>query len=159
MWFSLMPTAINCYFQKLVLISMVSLTQSVNVQSDRCKECREPREAHFYYYAHHSKQLTIRVKQLGKEPPLPGKSEGRLWMWSRCGKCEPSQKVETKRVLISSAARGLSFGKFLELSLSSHSSFNRLSSCGHSFQKDFLYFFGYECLAYRIIIFSPIRAP
>lgn len=118
------------------------LLENLFSQSDRCKECREPREAHFYYYAHHSKQLTIRVKQLGKEPPLPGKSEGRLWMWSRCGKCEPSQKVETKRVLISSAARGLSFGKFLELSLSSHSSFNRLSSCGHSFQKDFLYFFG-----------------
>jgi len=150
-----MPMSVYCHFRNLLLILLVSLTQSVDLQSDRCERCREPPEAHFYYYAHHSKQLTIRVKQLGKESPLPGKSEGKLWMWSRCGKCKPNQKVETKRVLISTAARGLSFGKFLELSFSSHSSFNKLSNCGHSFQKDFLYFFGYGCLAYRII-FSPI---
>ncbi|XP_074279537.1 putative 1-phosphatidylinositol-3-phosphate 5-kinase FAB1D [Silene latifolia] len=107
-----------------------------------CKTCNELPEAHFYYYAHHSKQLSIKVKRFGDKMCLPGGSEGKLWMWSRCGKCAPSKEKATKRVLISKAARGLSFGKFLELSFSSHSSFNRLSSCGHSFQKDFLYFFG-----------------
>ena len=65
-------------------------------------------------------------------------------MWSRCSKCEPDKEKATKRVLISTGARGLSFGKFLELSFSSHSSFNRLANCGHCFQKDFLYFFGYK---------------
>ncbi|XP_048495881.1 putative 1-phosphatidylinositol-3-phosphate 5-kinase FAB1D isoform X2 [Beta vulgaris subsp. vulgaris] len=106
----------------------------------KCEACEQPPEAHFYYYAHHSKQLTIRVKRLGNKKPLPG--EGKLWMWSRCSKCEPNEEKATKRVLLSTAADALSFGKFLELSFSSYSSFNRLASCGHSFQKDFLYFFG-----------------
>lgn len=110
-------------------------------QSLPCKACGESPEAHYYYYAHHKQQLTIRVKRL-LEKKLPGESEGKLWMWSRCGKCEPDKEKATKRVLISTAASVLSFGKFLELSFSSQSSFNRLSTCGHSLQKDFLYFFG-----------------
>lgn len=112
-----------------------------------CATCNEPPEAHFYYYAHHDKQLTIQVKRLLGDWRLPGESDGKLWMWSRCGKCKSSHKFNgylksTKRVLISNAARGLSFGKFLELSFSNRSSFSRLSSCGHSLQRDFLYFFG-----------------
>jgi len=118
----------------------------LDIQSVPCEACGEPPEAHYYYYAHHNKQLTIRVKRL-LEKKLPGESEGKLWMWSRCGKCEPDKEKATKRVLISTAASGLSFGKFLELSFSSQSSFNRLSTCGHSLQKDFLYFFGYGVLA------------
>ncbi|XP_021760479.1 putative 1-phosphatidylinositol-3-phosphate 5-kinase FAB1D [Chenopodium quinoa] len=110
-------------------------------QDLNCETCGQGPEAHYYYYAHHSKQLTIRVKQLG-DKHLPREPEGKLWMWSRCSKCEPDKEKATKRVLISDAARCLSFGKFLELSFSSHSSFNRLAGCGHSFQKDFLYFFG-----------------
>ncbi|KNA12894.1 hypothetical protein SOVF_121310 [Spinacia oleracea] len=110
-------------------------------QAFKCEACTQRPEAHIYYYAHHSKQLTIRVKQLG-DKHLPRKTEEKLWMWSRCSKCEPDEEKATKRVLISDAARCLSFGKFLELSFSSHSSFNRLASCGHCFQKDFLYFFG-----------------
>lgn len=110
-------------------------------QALKCETCSQLPEAHFYYYAHHSKQLTIRVKRLG-DKHLPREPEGKLWMWSRCSKCEPDKDKATKRVLISDAARCLSFGKFLELSFSSHSSFNRLASCGHCFQKDFLYFFG-----------------
>ncbi|KAG8378364.1 hypothetical protein BUALT_Bualt08G0129800 [Buddleja alternifolia] len=106
-----------------------------------CKTCGEPPEAHFLFYAHHNKQLTIQVRHLPARKSLPGETEGKLWMWSRCGRCKGSSK-STKRVLISTAARGLSFGKFLELSFSNHSSFNSLSSCGHSFHKDFLYFFG-----------------
>ncbi|GAB4844844.1 hypothetical protein Ancab_038232 [Ancistrocladus abbreviatus] len=113
-------------------------------QSLHCKTCGELPEAHFYYYAHHNKQLTIRVKHLPNTICLPGESEGKLWMWSRCGKCKPNKggMKSTKRVVISAAARRLSFGKFLELSFSSDSSFNGLSSCGHSLHRDFLYFFG-----------------
>ncbi|XP_052201496.1 putative 1-phosphatidylinositol-3-phosphate 5-kinase FAB1D [Diospyros lotus] len=113
-------------------------------QGLQCAKCNEPPEAHFYYYAHHNKQLTIQVKRLPGNGRLPGEAEGKLWMWSRCGKCKSryGNTRSTKRVLISTAARGLSFGKFLELSFSNQSLFNKLSTCGHSFQKDFLYFFG-----------------
>ncbi|XWS21867.1 hypothetical protein CRYUN_Cryun30bG0092600 [Craigia yunnanensis] len=111
-------------------------------QRSQCAICGELAEAHFYYYAHHSKQLTIQVKQLPKH--LPGEAEGKLWMWSCCGKCKSGNRISkcTKRVLISTAARGLSFGKFLELSFSEHSLSSGLSSCGHSPHRDFLYFFG-----------------
>ncbi|KAL4281655.1 hypothetical protein GQ457_03G031520 [Hibiscus cannabinus] len=111
-------------------------------QRRQCTICGELPQAHFYYYAHHKKQLTIQVKRLPKH--LPGEAEGKLWMWSRCGKCqtENGMSKSTKRVLISTVARGLSFGKFLELSFSKHYSSYGLSSCGHSLHKDFLYFFG-----------------
>ncbi|XVE55061.1 hypothetical protein DITRI_Ditri03aG0130900 [Diplodiscus trichospermus] len=111
-------------------------------QRSQCAICGELPEAHFYYYAHHNKQLTVQVKRLCKH--LPGEAEGKLWMWSRCGKCKTGNGISksTKRVLISTAARSLSFGKFLELSFSEHSSSCGLSSCGHSLHKDFLYFFG-----------------
>ncbi|XP_027364177.1 putative 1-phosphatidylinositol-3-phosphate 5-kinase FAB1D isoform X2 [Abrus precatorius] len=107
-------------------------------QTRLCVTCQELPDAHFYYYAHHNKQLTIQVKQLPQEKCLPGESEGKIWMWSRCGKCKSGS---TKRVLISTTARSLSFGKFLELSLSHYSSSRKLS-CGHSLDRDFLYFFG-----------------
>ncbi|CAN0928280.1 Putative 1-phosphatidylinositol-3-phosphate 5-kinase FAB1D [Linum grandiflorum] len=111
----------------------------------RCPTCEELPEMHYYYYAHHDKQLTIRVRRLLK--PLPGEAEGKIWMWSRCGKCKAVSGSSTKRVLISTAARSLSFGKFLELSFSHQSSFGRLSRCGHCLDKDFLYFFGLGPLA------------
>ncbi|XP_057422625.1 putative 1-phosphatidylinositol-3-phosphate 5-kinase FAB1D isoform X2 [Lotus japonicus] len=107
-------------------------------QTRLCETCQEPPEAHFYYYAHHNKQLTIQVKQLPLGTFLPGEAEGKIWMWSRCGKCK---SCSTKRVLISTTARSLSFGKFLELSLSHYSSGRKLS-CGHFLDRDFLYFFG-----------------
>ncbi|KAE8701852.1 putative 1-phosphatidylinositol-3-phosphate 5-kinase FAB1D-like isoform X3 [Hibiscus syriacus] len=111
-------------------------------QRRQCTICGELSEAHSYYYAHHNKQLTIQVKRLPKH--LPGEPGGKLWMWCRCGKCQTGNGMSksTKRVLISTAARGLSFGKFLELSFSEHYSSFGLSSCGHSLHKDFLYFFG-----------------
>lgn len=114
------------------------------MQKLQCKTCGEPPECHFYYYAHHNKQLTIQVMHLPMDKSLPGETEGKLWMWSRCGKCKSNNgsSKSTKRVLISTAARGLSFGKFLELSFSNPSSFRTKSSCGHSLHKDFLYFFG-----------------
>ncbi|KAK7279745.1 hypothetical protein RJT34_24802 [Clitoria ternatea] len=108
-------------------------------QTRLCDTCQELPDAHFYYYAHHNKQLTIQVKRLPQVKNLPGEAEGKIWMWSRCGKCKSGS---TKRVLISSTARSLSFGKFLELSLSRYSSSRKLS-CGHSLDRDFLYFFGF----------------
>lgn len=118
------------------------------MQKHQCSSCGELPEAHCYYYAHCNKQLTIQVKQLPIKSSLPGEAEGKLWMWSRCGKCKPGNGFTqcTKRVLISSAARGLSFGKFLELSFSHIFSPSRMSSCGHCFNRDFLYFFGYGFL-------------
>ncbi|GLU16427.1 hypothetical protein SLE2022_328620 [Rubroshorea leprosula] len=109
-------------------------------QRRQCGTCGELPEAHFYYYVHHNTQLTIQVKRLPNEKPLPGEADGRLWMWSRCVKCKTGNGISksTKRVLISNAACGLSFGKFLELCFSENSSSSRLASCGHSM----LYFFG-----------------
>lgn len=76
---------------------------------------------------------------------LPGESEGKIWMWSRCGRCkfQIGGSKSTKRVLVSTSSRGFSFGKFLELSFSNSSLFDRLASCGHSLHRDFLDFFGY----------------
>lgn len=108
------------------------------IQTRLCDACQELPDAHFYYYAHHYKQLTIQVKRLPQEKSLLGEAEGKIWMWSRCRKCKSGS---TKRVLISTTARSLSFGKFLELSLSHYSSSRKLS-CGHSLDRDFLYFFG-----------------
>ncbi|KAI4352822.1 hypothetical protein L6164_007038 [Bauhinia variegata] len=108
-------------------------------QTRHCDTCHELPEAHFYYYAHQNKQLTIQVKRLPQEKHLPGEAEGKLWMWGRCGKCKSGS---TKRVLISTTGRCLSFGKFLELTLSHYSFSSRKSSCGHSPDRDFLYFFG-----------------
>ncbi|CAJ1976850.1 unnamed protein product [Sphenostylis stenocarpa] len=107
-------------------------------QTRLCDACQELPDAHFYYYAHHNKQLTIQVKRLPQEKRLPGEAEGKIWMWSRCRKCNSGS---SKRVLISTTARSLSFGKFLELGLSGYSSSRNLS-CGHSLDRDFLYFFG-----------------
>ena len=115
------------------------------MQRSQCTACGELPEAHFYYYAHYNRQLTIQVKRLPEGKHLPGEAEGKLWMWSCCGRCKHGNGISksTKRVLISNAARGLSFGKFLELSFTYAPSSSRLSSCGHSLHRDFLYFFGY----------------
>uniref|UniRef100_A0A6P6GA43 1-phosphatidylinositol-3-phosphate 5-kinase n=1 Tax=Ziziphus jujuba TaxID=326968 RepID=A0A6P6GA43_ZIZJJ len=123
-------------------------------QRSPCSICGELPEAHFYYYAHHNKQLTIQIRRLSDEKHLPGEAEGKLWMWSRCGKCKHGNGMSksTKRVLISTAARGLSFGKFLELGFSSSS---KLSSCGHSLHWDFLYFFGLGPMA-AMFRYSPV---
>ncbi|KAK1371873.1 1-phosphatidylinositol-3-phosphate 5-kinase [Heracleum sosnowskyi] len=109
-----------------------------------CSLCGGSPEAHIYYYAHHNKQLTIQVKHFPMKKHLPGESDGKIWMWSRCGNCKPQSgnTQSTKRVLISADARGLSFGKFLELSLSNHLSSSRFSICGHPMHTDCLYFFG-----------------
>ncbi|KAK6131113.1 hypothetical protein DH2020_035142 [Rehmannia glutinosa] len=122
-----------------------------------CKACGETPEVHIFYYAHHNKQLTIQVTHLPARKSLPGETEGKLWMWSRCDQCKfhDGTSISTKRVVISTAARGLSFGKFLELGFSNHSSFCSPSTCGHSFHKDFLHFFGLGPMV-AMFKYSPI---
>ncbi|XP_009764024.1 putative 1-phosphatidylinositol-3-phosphate 5-kinase FAB1D isoform X1 [Nicotiana sylvestris] len=125
-------------------IPLEKFLQDNLLNQKQCKTCGESPEAHIFHYAHHNKLLTIQVRHLPMEKGLRGEREGKLWIWSRCCKCksQSGSSLSTKRVLISTCSRGFSFGKFLELSFSNSSFFSRLSPCGHSFDKDFLYFFG-----------------
>ncbi|AQK51227.1 Putative 1-phosphatidylinositol-4-phosphate 5-kinase/ zinc ion binding family [Zea mays] len=109
-----------------------------------CSSCGEPPESHMYSYTHRNGNLTVLVKHLVPQHHLPGESEGKVWMWTRCSRCDHEHGVSkpTPRVLISAEARNLSFGKFLELSFSSHSAARRLSICGHLVNRDCLRFFG-----------------
>ncbi|KAG0494356.1 hypothetical protein HPP92_005350 [Vanilla planifolia] len=126
-------------------------------QQHSCSSCGEPPEAHIYCYTHQNGNLTVLVKQLPSS--LSGEAEGKIWMWSRCLKCEHEKGIprSTTRVVMSSAARSLSFGKFLELSFTSHSAASRLcSECGHSLHRDCLRFFG---LGSKVAMFrySPVE--
>ncbi|MCD9646589.1 hypothetical protein HAX54_036569 [Datura stramonium] len=118
-----------------------------------CKSCDGSPEDHIFYYAHYNKLLAIQVRSLPTDKGLPGESEGKIWMWSRCGRCkfQIDSSKSTKRVLVSTGSRAFSFGKFLELSFSNSSLFNRLSCCGHSLHRDFLYFFG---LGHKVAVFK-----
>ena len=109
-----------------------------------CQSCKEPSESHIRCYTHQHGSLTISVRRL-RSRKLPGERDGRIWMWHRCLKCEPKDGVPpaTRRIIMSDAAWGLSFGKFLELSFSNHATANRVASCGHSLQRDCLRFYGY----------------
>ncbi|KAM7266340.1 hypothetical protein ACFE04_004237 [Oxalis oulophora] len=132
------------------------LSENLLNQTTKCKNCKELPEAHLHYYSLHNRQLTVQVKHLTTEKGLPGETEGKMWMWSRCRKCKiaSGNSKPTKRVLLSNGARGLSFGKFLEL-IFTNQSFTRSTTCGHSLDNDFLYFFG---LGHMVAMFgySPI---
>ncbi|CAN6465674.1 unnamed protein product [Victoria cruziana] len=112
-------------------------------QAYRCQSCNEPAEAHVRCYSHQQGSLTICVKRL-PSLKLPGEREGKIWMWHRCLRCALKDGISqaTKRVVMSDAAWGLSFGKFLELSFSNHTTANRVASCGHSLQRDCLRYYG-----------------
>ncbi|KAF3781417.1 1-phosphatidylinositol-3-phosphate 5-kinase [Nymphaea thermarum] len=112
-------------------------------QTYRCQSCSEPAEAHVRCYSHQQGSLTICVKRL-PSLKLPGEREGKIWMWHRCLRCAVKDGISqaTKRVVMSDAAWGLSFGKFLELSFSNHATANRVASCGHSLQRDCLRYYG-----------------
>ncbi|KAJ1286455.1 hypothetical protein BS78_03G353100 [Paspalum vaginatum] len=105
-----------------------------------CLSCGESPEAHMYSYTHHNGTLTVLMKRLPSEAKLSGESQGRVWMWTRCLRCNAKP---TRRVIISSSARNLSFGKFLELSFSTDSAAKKLSTCGHLLHRDCLRFFGF----------------
>lgn len=97
-----------------------------------------------YSYTHRNGNLAVLVKSLLPKYSLPGESEGKIWMWTRCIRCEHGSGMSrsSRRVVMSTEAHYLSFGKFLELSFSSHSTARRLSICGHSLNRDCLRFFG-----------------
>uniref|UniRef100_A0A0A8YE16 Phosphatidylinositol-4-phosphate 5-kinase family protein n=1 Tax=Arundo donax TaxID=35708 RepID=A0A0A8YE16_ARUDO len=109
-----------------------------------CPSCKEPSESHVRCYMHQHGSLTISVRRLLSQK-LPGEHDGRIWMWHRCMRCKLKDGMPpaTHRVIMSDAAWGLSFGKFLELSFSNHMTANRIASCGHSLQRDCLRFYGY----------------
>ncbi|RCV11614.1 hypothetical protein SETIT_2G200700v2 [Setaria italica] len=109
-----------------------------------CPSCKEPSESHVRCYMHQHGSLTISVRRFLSQK-LPGEHDGRIWMWHRCMRCKPKDGMPpaTHRVIMSDAAWGLSFGKFLELSFSNHMTANRVASCGHSLQRDCLRFYGY----------------
>ncbi|KAK1607812.1 hypothetical protein QYE76_031485 [Lolium multiflorum] len=121
-----------------------------------CVTCKEPSESHVRCYIHQHGSLTISVRRLLSQK-LPGEHDGRIWMWHRCLKCEPKDGVPpaTRRVILSDAAWGLSFGKFLELSFSNHATANRVASCGHSLQRDCLRFYGYGNMV-AFFRYSPV---
>ncbi|KAK4772048.1 hypothetical protein SAY86_013823 [Trapa natans] len=133
-------------------------------QSYRCHSCDMPTEAHVHCYTHRQGTLTISVKRL-PDFVLPGEREGKIWMWHRCLQCPWSNGFPpaTKRVIMSDAAWGLSFGKFLELSFSNHAAASRVASCGHSLHRDCLRFYGFgdmiACFRYASICVHSVYLP
>ncbi|PHU11505.1 1-phosphatidylinositol-3-phosphate 5-kinase FAB1B [Capsicum chinense] len=119
----------------------------------RCPSCEMPPEAHVRCYTHRQGSLTISVKKL-PERILQGEREGKIWMWHRCLRCPRTNGFPppTKRVVMSDAAWGLSFGKFLELSFSNHAAASRVASCGHLLHRDCLRFYGGDFFLFWINI-------
>ncbi|XP_054821488.1 1-phosphatidylinositol-3-phosphate 5-kinase FAB1B-like isoform X2 [Prosopis cineraria] len=132
-------------------------------QSYRCHSCEMPSEAHVHCYTHRQGSLTISVKKLPAF--LPGEREGKIWMWHRCLKCPRVNGFPpaTRRIVMSDAAWGLSFGKFLELSFSNHAAASRVASCGHSLHRDCLRFYGFgkmvACFRYASIDLHSVYLP
>ncbi|KAK1416942.1 hypothetical protein QVD17_26061 [Tagetes erecta] len=133
-------------------------------QGYRCRSCEMPSEAHVQCYTHRQGTLTISVKKL-PEFLLPGEKEGKIWMWHRCLRCPRTSGFPptTRRIVMSDAAWGLSFGKFLELSFSNHAAANRVASCGHSLHRDCLRFYGFgkmvACFRYASIDVHSVYLP
>ncbi|XP_074280820.1 1-phosphatidylinositol-3-phosphate 5-kinase FAB1B-like isoform X1 [Silene latifolia] len=133
-------------------------------QGYRCRSCEMPSEAHIHCYTHQQGSLIISVRKLA-EFLLPGEKEGKIWMWHRCLRCPRVNGFPpaTRRVAMSDAAWGLSFGKFLELSFSNHAAASRVASCGHSLHKDCLRFYGcgqmVACFRYAPIVVHSVFLP
>ncbi|KAM1062369.1 hypothetical protein ACFX14_026608 [Malus domestica] len=133
-------------------------------QNYLCRSCGMPSEAHVHCYTHRQGSLTISVKKV-PEILLPGEREGKIWMWHRCLKCPRANGFPpaTRRVVMSDAAWGLSFGKFLELSFSNHAAANRVATCGHSLHRDCLRFYGFgrmvACFRYASIHVHSVYLP
>lgn len=132
-------------------------------QNYRCDQCEMPSEAHLQCYTHRQGTLTISVKKV--PDILPGERDGKIWMWHRCLQCPRIKGFPpaTRRVVMSDAAWGLSFGKFLELSFSNHAAASRVASCGHSLHRDCLRFYGFgdmvACFRYASIDVHSVYLP
>ncbi|KAK8958389.1 1-phosphatidylinositol-3-phosphate 5-kinase FAB1B [Platanthera guangdongensis] len=133
-------------------------------QNYLCRFCDLPSEAHAHCYTHRQGSLTISVRELSGFL-LPGERDGKIWMWHRCLCCPRIEGFPpaTKRVVMSDAAWGLSFGKFLELSFSNHAAATRVASCGHSLHRDCLRFYGFgkmvACFRYAPIHLHSVFLP
>ncbi|KAK5792442.1 1-phosphatidylinositol-3-phosphate 5-kinase FAB1B-like [Gossypium arboreum] len=133
-------------------------------QSYRCHSCDLPSEAHVHCYSHQQGTLTISVKKLS-DGFLSGERLGKIWMWHRCMQCPRANGLPptTRRIVMSDAAWGLSFGKFLELSFSNHAAASRVASCGHSLHRDCLRFYGFgrmvACFRYATISVHSVYLP
>jgi 1-phosphatidylinositol-3-phosphate 5-kinase len=125
-------------------------------QAYSCGTCNEAADAHVRCYTHQQGNLTINVRRM-PSVKLSGERDGKIWMWHRCLRCTHINGVPpaTKRVIMSNAACGLSFGKFLELSFSNHATANRVASCGHSLQRDCLRYYGFGSMV-AFFRYSPI---
>ncbi|KAI3877188.1 hypothetical protein MKW92_004018 [Papaver armeniacum] len=140
------------------------LRDDLFAQSYRCSSCEMPSEAHVHSYTHRHGSLTISVKKF-PEFLLPGERDGKIWMWHRCLLCPRLNGFPPaiRRVVMSEPARGLSFGKFLELSFSNHAAANRVANCGHSLHRDCLRFYGFgnmvACFRYASINVHSVYLP
>eukprot|EP00250_Pteridium_aquilinum_P016210 c23003_g1_i1 orf=182-4825(-) len=129
----------------------------------RCPACGEPKDAHVDCYTHRQGSLTISVHK--QSQALAGENEGKIWMWHRCLKCPRVHGIPpaSRRLVMSDAAWGLSFGKFLELSFSNLSAASRVASCGHSLHRDCLRFYGFgkmvACLRYSTVNVYSVCLP
>ncbi|GJX05206.1 1-phosphatidylinositol-3-phosphate 5-kinase FAB1B-like protein [Tanacetum coccineum] len=132
-------------------------------QNYRCPSCEMPSEAHVQCYTHREGTLTISVKKLADA--LPGENDGKIWMWHRCLKCPrvDGSPPAIRRIVMSDAAWGLSFGKFLELSFSNHAAASRVANCGHTLHRDCLRFYGFgkmvACFRYASINVHSVYLP
>ncbi|CAA7405275.1 unnamed protein product [Spirodela intermedia] len=126
-------------------VSLGQFLQEILLNKEKsCSACSETPQAHSYSYTHHNGNLTVMIKRIPPEKRLPGEAEGKIWMWARCtthGQGHVSPRA-TRRVMMSKAGRGLSFGKFLELSFSSRSTDGKISRRGHLLYRDRILFFG-----------------
>lgn len=138
------PCFDSIYFFCLVSLIFLYVCSNSCFQSFCCRFCNKPTEAHSVCYTHQHGNLMINVRRL-PSVKLHGERDGKIWMWHRCLKCAHINGAPpaTPRVVMSDAAWGLSFGKFLELSFSNHATGNRVANCGHSLQRDCLRFYGY----------------
>ncbi|XP_030956579.1 putative 1-phosphatidylinositol-3-phosphate 5-kinase FAB1C isoform X2 [Quercus lobata] len=135
---------------------MTCLTRACNCQTCCCRSCKVPVQAHVLCYTHRQGKLTINVRCL-PDIRLPGERDGKIWMWHRCLRCAHVNRVPpaTRRVVMSDAAWGLSFGKFLELSFSNHATANLVAPCGHSLRRDCLRYYGFGSMV-AFFRYSPI---
>lgn len=128
-----------------------------------CGFCEERRDAHVHCYMHRQGSLTISVHR--QTQVLTGEMDGKIWMWHRCLKCPRvnNNPPATHRVVMSDAAWGLSFGKFLELSFSNYAAASRVAACGHSLHRDCLRFYGFgskvACFRYAPINVHSVYLP
>lgn len=133
-------------------------------QNSRCHACEQPPDAHAYCYTHQEGRLMVSLQRIPQTLTLPGEQEGKIWMWHRCLKCEWKDGLPqpNRRVLMSDAASGLSFGNFLELSFSNNAA-SRVASCGHSLHRDCLRFYGLgslvACFHYSSINILGVHLP